>query len=167
MHVKSAVSFFVVSNWRSCLLIYLLLSAVQASSSFTAGLTIFLCSTHPRLSTKVRPSTPWTLSSTHYNSLVVCIARRIGYTGEPCGTPDSTGWLFKMLPLITIFTILSERKLSVHCMRSVSICLVFIPWISLHLAMHGDPALISIRRTLVMLSSLHGECALSTMMAVA
>jgi len=38
-------------------------------------------------------------------------AQRIGSAGEPCGAPASTEWLCKTLPLITISTVQSERKL--------------------------------------------------------
>jgi len=98
---------------------------------------------------------------------VVCIAKRIGDTGEPCGTPASTEWLCRTSPSITISTVLSGSKLSVHRIWSPSIRFAFIAWISPPLAMLGNAALISIRRTPVMISSFHAECALSTMMAAA
>ena len=71
------------------------------------------------------------------------------------------------LPLITISTVLSERKLLVDHMKSPSISLACITWNSLPLATLGNAALISIRRTPVMLSSFNVVCALSTMMAAA
>jgi len=52
-------------------------------------------------------------------------------------------------------------------MRSPSIFLAFIAWISLPLATLGNTALISIRRTPMMLSSFDAECALSTLMTAA
>ena len=164
LRVKSAAYVFAVSNWRSRLLAHSMLSAAQASNFLTTSFTSFPVAIYPRSSRKERPSV-WTLSSTHFISPAVCIAKRIGDTGEPCGTPASTGWLCRRMSSITISTVLSERKLSVHHMRSLSIRLAFIAWISHPLATYGNAALISIRRTPMMLSSFQVECALSTMMA--
>lgn len=113
------------------------------------------------------PSTPWTVSATHYISRAVSIAMRIGNAGEPCGTPVSTGFLCRTLPSITMSTGRSQRKLSVHHIMSPPIYLAFIAWISLHLAMLETTALMAIRSTTVILSSFHALGPLSTMIAAA
>jgi len=100
-------------------------------------------------------------------SPALCIANRIGGTGEPCGTPASTGWLCRTLPSITIAAVLSERKLLVHRMRSPSVRLAFIASIGLFPDTLGNAALISITRSPVMLCWFHTEFALSTVIAAA
>jgi len=54
------------------------------------------------------------------------MAKRIGDTGEPSGTPASTACLSMELPSNIISTVLSERKLFIHRIWSQSICLPFI-----------------------------------------
>jgi len=166
LRVKRATSVFTVSNWRSLLLAHSMLSAAQASRPLTPCVTFFLVATHPRSATKERLS-PVALSSPQFVCPAVCFVKNIGNMSDRCCTPASTKSLWMKLPSITISNIVSERKLSVHRMMSLSIPLVFIVWISHPLATHGNASLISIRITPAMLSSFHAECALSTMMAAA
>jgi len=95
----------------------------------------------------------------------VQIAMRIGDTGELCGMPGSTGCLSITLPAISISTVSSVRTLAIHRMRSPSIPLPIIVWISLPLPMLGKAVLMSIRCMPVMWSSLPAACALSTTIA--
>jgi hypothetical protein len=69
------------------------------------------------------------------------------------------------LPSITISTVWSESKLAVQCMRSPSIPLPLIVWISLPLPMLGKAPLMSIRSTPAMCLSHQAACALLTVIA--
>jgi len=89
---------------------------------------------------------------------------RIGDTGDPWGTPASTGCLWMALLSIIICTVLSERKLSVHRIRSSSICLTFIKLTSLPYTTVRKAALMSMRSTPVMWPCVQDAWALSTMM---
>jgi len=71
------------------------------------------------------------------------------------------------LPSITISTILSDRTLSVHRIRSPSICLTFMKLTSLPFATLGKAALMSMRSTPVMWPFVQAAWALWTMMAMA
>jgi len=149
LHVNSAASVLAVSNCSPRLLAYLMLFTAHPSSIVTTWLTSLSVATQPRSSTRDKHLAD-TYSSTHLISREVKIAKRIGDTVEPWGTPVSTECLFMALPSITISTVLSERNLSVHHIRSLSICLTFIKLTSLPFATLGKAALISMRSMPVM-----------------
>jgi len=91
----------------------------------------------------------------------------IGDTGEPCGTSASTGWLSMALPSIIISTVLSHRQLSVHRIRSPSICLTIIKLTSPPFATRRKAASMSMRSTPVLWAFVRAAWALSTMIAAA
>jgi len=165
--VKRAVSIFAVSNWRSCQHAQWMLLAAQVSSFMTTRITSFPVTIYSISSIQESPLSRWIDSSSHIISPAVFIAKRIGDTVQPRGTPASNAQLCDTLPSIAISTALSERKLSIHFMRSPSICLAFIVQINLPLSTLGHAALICIRSMPVMMLSFHAEYALSTMMAAA
>ena len=80
-----------------------------------------------------------------------------GDTGEPCGTPASTGCPSTVLRSIIISTMLSEKQLSCHQIWSPSICLTFIKSTSLSFATLRKAALMSMGCTLVMWPFLQDE----------
>jgi len=110
----------------------------------TTWLTFLQVATQPRSFANDCQLACDTYSSTHLISPEVQITKRISDTGEHCGTPASTGCLSSTLPLIIMPTILSDRKLSVYCIRSTSICLTFIKLTSVTFATFGQAALMSI-----------------------
>jgi len=165
LRVTRAASVFAVSNSNSCLSADWMLSQAQASSFLMIWFMSLPDTTHPTLSTKDRPSTPQTISSTQVISPEVLITKRIRDTGEPCGIPASTGSLSITLPSITISTVQSDRQLAIHCLRSLSILLPLNGMISLPLPTVGKAALISIRSMLAMLPCFQAGCALSTLIA--
>jgi len=143
LRVNSAASVFAVSKCSPRLLAHSMLFSAHLGSIEMTWLTSLPVATQPRSSTTDSPSAADTCSSTHLISPVVQIAKRIGDTGEPRGTPASTGYHSIALPSITISTVLSNRKLSVHRIRSPSICLSFIKLTNLRLATLGKAALMS------------------------
>jgi len=167
LRVNSAASIFVVSNCSHHLPAHLLRFAALLSSIETTWLISLPVATQPRSSTKDRPWASDMYHSTHLISPEVLIAKRIGDTGEPCGTPASTGCLSLVLPSITISTVLSDRELSFHHIRSPSIFLTFVKLTSHPLATLGKAALMSMRSTPVMWPFVQAAWALSTMMAAA
>jgi len=148
--VNSAASILAVSNSSLCQLAHSMLIAAHPSSIETTWSTSLPVATQPRSSTKDSPSASDTYHSTHLMSSEVKITKRIGDTGEPCGSPASTGCLSMPLPSIIISSVLSMRTHSIHRIRSPSICLTFIKLTSLPFATLGKAALMSMRSTPVM-----------------
>ena len=108
--VNSAASVLAVSNCSPCLLTHSMLFAPHPSSIETSSLTSLPVATQPMSSTKDSPLASDRYSSTHLISPEVKIAKRIGDTGEPCGTPASTVCHSMALTSMIIYTVLSSRE---------------------------------------------------------
>jgi len=143
--MNSAPSILAVSNCSPRLLAHSMLFAAHHSSIKTTWLASPPVATQPRSTTKDSPSASDTYSSTYLISPEVLIAKKISDTDEPCGTPTSTGCLSMALPSITISSVLSHKMLSVHRIRSRSICLTFIKLTNLSFVTLGKAASISMR----------------------
>jgi len=137
LHVHGVTSIFGVSNCSLNVLAHSMFLAAHLSRLLTTWLTLLPVATQPRSFPKDSHLAFNTYSSTNMISLELLIAKRIGDTGEPCGTHASTGCLSMALSSIIISTVLSERKLSVHPIWSPSICLTFIKSTSLPSAKLG------------------------------
>jgi len=155
LRVNSGTSVFAVWNCSPCLLAHSMLFAAHLLSIETTWLTLLPVATQLRSSTKDSPAAFETYSSTNLLSPEVKIAKRIGDTGEPRGTPASTRCHSMALPSIIISTVLSDSKLSVHRTRSPSICLTFSKLTSRPFAKLGKATLISTRITPVMWPFVH------------
>jgi len=107
--VNSAASVLAVSNCSPCLLTHSMLFAQHLASIETSLLTSLPVATQPRSSTQDSPSASDRYSSTHLISPEVKIAKRIGDTGEACGTPASTVCHSMALTSMIIYTVLSSR----------------------------------------------------------
>jgi len=101
--------------------------------------------TKPSLFTNDIPMASDTYYSTHLNSPKGKIAKRIGDTSKPCGTPASTVCLSVALPMSIISTILTYTILSINRVRFLSICLSNIKWTTLPCAMLGEADVMSMR----------------------
>jgi hypothetical protein len=141
--------------------------AAHLSCILMTWLTLQPVGTQPRSSHLDTPSPCDTYSSKHLISPQVQIAKRIGDTGELCGTPASTRYLSIELSSIIISTALFERKLSVHRICSPSICLTFIQLTCHPFTTLEKAALISMRSTPVMWPFFQAAWAVLTMMAAA
>jgi len=147
LRVNSAACVFAVSNCSPHRFAHLILLAAHLPSIETLWLTSLPVANHPWSSTQVSPSASDTNHLRQLISPEVYIAKRIGETVEPCGTPDTTGCLSITLLSSIISTVLSERKFSVHLMRSPFIYLTLIKLTSLSFATLGKAALMSMRST--------------------
>jgi len=148
--INCAPCVIAVLNCSPHLVAHLMLLAVHLSSIKTTWLTLLLVATQPGSSSKGNPSASDTFSSTHLSSHDVSITKRIGDPSEHCGTPACAGYLSLALPSIIISTILSDRILSDHNIRSPSICRALVKLTNLPFAMVGKAALMCKRRTPVM-----------------
>jgi len=86
-------------------------------------------------------------------------------TSDPYGVSAFTVCLSITLPSITVSTVQSVRQHAMHRMRSPSIPLPNIRWITHLLSLVWDGALMFIRSIPAMWPSLQAECALSIMIA--
>jgi len=111
LRVNSAASIFAVSNCSPRRLAHTMLFAVHLSCIVMTWLRSHPVASQPISSTKGNPSGD-AYSSTLLISPEVLIAKRMVIQASPA----STGCLSMALPSITISTVRSERKLSVHHM---------------------------------------------------
>jgi hypothetical protein len=88
------------------------------------------------------------------------VVQKISATGKLCVIHSSTGYQCIALTTIIVTTILSERQLSVDCLRSPAVCGVLILFTSLPCAMLGNATLLLMRSKPVVLPFVHAAYAL-------
>jgi len=156
----------VVSNCSPCRLAHSMHCAVSFSSFSMAWLMLLPDAIQLRSSTKENPSAEMN-SSTHIISPQGYIAVRIGDSGEHCRTPASTWCLVMAFLSMIISTIVFERVLCIHHLRSRCIWLAFISLSIFLLATLGNAAVRSMKSKPVLSRFIYAAWSLSIIVAAA